>query len=290
MTTSAEPSRAAEPLSGLPPEPPCPAPSRVRDASAVAIAIDAEPETRPRIRCDRLALDRDGADSSEQRSVAPRAQQSGAAADPVRALLSAPSVTAASRLFWLTAAVVGGLVGSAPYLLCDPVPELRAVSEPVAASRASASVATPRLASDGVQVAIGSDVTASAARAVIASVSQAEPPSMREPVEAVARAQRTRAHTPADLDAARPRRDQALLQLARRQLRSGDSFGAQRTLARVGRHRGQVEARRERRFMEIQVQLSLGARAQARKAARTFAKAYPGSSHLRELQGLLLAP
>jgi hypothetical protein len=226
-----------------------------------------EDQTEPRIRMPLLI-------PPEHSGVVPRAKS---------------ALTQAQRGVWrlrfAPALFIGTVLGSAPYLVHQhlqghSVDDLRTLAR-------AADVETTQLAA----------ATAAASVAPQPEQAQREPaledaallPSAPQPIAApsyMKLAPEPQVHTA--YHGSKLTLERALLGLARRQLKSGDGMGAQLVLERLDKsvpHGAQLQ---QRKWLEIQALLAIGAKDRARAAARDFAKAYPHSPKLAKLAGLLL--
>lgn len=168
-----------------------------------------------------------------------------------------------ARLKLAPAIVLGALVGSAPYLLQQHARARVSDERHIVASVSETSplpAATPAARAPEVHVP-----------------APLPPPSLAEQDE----------EAPTSVTPRRIPLERALLMRARKQLQSGDGFGAQLVLQRLTQRVPHGRLMQQRKLLEIQVLQAIGARAAARRAASDFAKAYPRSRELRRLSGLL---
>jgi hypothetical protein len=87
--------------------------------------------------------------------------------------------------------------------------------------------------------------------------------------------------------AARTAAEQALLDEARTQLESKNAVAAQATLDRMKKRFPHGTLEQERELLRVEVHEARGQTSAAKRAARKFAKAYPESPQLSQLESLL---
>jgi hypothetical protein len=208
-----------------------------------------EPKTEPRIRV-HLPL------VPEPAGFVPRAQAK---------LHSARR--AVSRLRFAPALFIGAALGSAPYLVQEHVRASTMDQPHIVETAPLAAAVTPPMAAP--------------------EPARALPPSPQPPPSALDLSDEVE-----DI-ASKPRHrrggvERTLLQAARRQLKSGDAMGAQLALQRLAQRVPHGSSKKQRQLLEIQVLEAMGAKAEARRAASEFAKAYPRSRELQKLAPLLL--
>ena len=225
-----------------------------------------EPKTEPRIRAPQLAL------PSDRSGVVPRAP----APVPWRRIRFAPAV------------LIGALIGSAPYLAQQQLrassagePRIIAESKPSDVENETSQTAAVNAPGSAASQLYAAQPQPKAAEVVPPEAArQLETPSYLKSLDAADSSGHIHVHRPGPV--------RKLLASAKKQLQQGDALGAQLALSRLSRRAPRGALVQERKLLEIQVWLALGAKDKAQSAARDFARAYPHSPKLAKLTGLLL--